>query len=92
VLFGEDLGLVLEVATSDAPLVLAAYKAAGVSCVRLGATLQGDNVTVMRGDAVLLDSSCAELRDVWEATVWPDFFRVLVLGPPPRVIGWKFPT
>ena len=68
VLFGEDLGLVLEVKSSDAKAVVALYKEAGVPCVELGNTLEEDHVTVVHGASVVLDGSCHELRDVWEAT------------------------
>ena len=45
-LFGEDLGLALEVAKADESEVLALYAASGVPCVKLGSTLAGDSVTL----------------------------------------------
>ena len=70
-LFAEELGLVLEVALSDVPAVRAAYHAAGVPCIQLGAVASHGRCVIRVGDAKstpCIDAPCAALRDVWEET------------------------
>lgn len=70
-MFAEELGLVLEVAEEHEAAVAAAYAAAGVPLLRLGASTADGGVAMRLGslDAPpLLTAPMTELRDVWEET------------------------
>lgn len=68
-LFAEEVGMVLEVATGKSASVLSALSAAGVSSYNIGRSLEKKEVSVRVGGAVALPTqSMAVLRDVWEST------------------------
>lgn len=71
VLFAEELGLVLEVASNNVDIVLERYHNLDVECYVVGQTGQvGEEAQVsikVDGD-VVLQEKMADLRDIWEAT------------------------
>lgn len=70
ILFNEEAGLIVEVATSDTAGVIDAYTKQGVPCVEIGSTAaSGDSIRIAVGDsAPCFDDKMTSLRDVWEAT------------------------
>merc|ERR1712232_723512 len=68
-LFHEELGLVIEVASSNVQQVVSAYTEAGVSCVRIGAPCPLDKVTIVgKSGEVEFEATMTDLRDTWEST------------------------
>jgi phosphoribosylformylglycinamidine synthase len=69
VLFNEEAGLVMEVATSDVESILKMYSDAGVSVCEIGTVSEGDSVSIAVGSApACVNDKMTVLRDVWEAT------------------------
>jgi phosphoribosylformylglycinamidine synthase len=67
-LFNEELGAVLQVRSADRHDVVAAFEAAGLRCVAVGAPGVGDRIVVTREGAVLLDESRIDLHRAWSRT------------------------
>ena len=70
-LFGEELGIVLEVLAENVDTVCQAYTDAGLNCNKIGHTTipgQGGVIKVSVDDVVVLEDKMITLRDVWEAT------------------------
>ena len=71
VLFGEELGIVLEVLDENVNTVCHAYTEAGLNCNKIGRTTipgQDGIIKVSVDDIVVLEEKMITLRDVWEAT------------------------
>lgn len=69
VLFNEEAGLVLEVATGDVAAVMKAYQEAGVPIMEIGTVSPGDSIKIGVGSALpCIENKMTVLRDVWEAT------------------------
>ncbi len=68
VLFSEELGLVLEVATENLESLLARFRQAGLPCELIGQTHEDPGIRVTRNGKVLLDDDMTRLRDIWEET------------------------
>merc|ERR1712048_737413 len=59
----------LEVAGADVDKIMAAYQAAGVSCVRIGTPCASDTVTIIGKSGVCeFEARMTELRDMWESS------------------------
>jgi phosphoribosylformylglycinamidine synthase len=67
-LFSEELGLVLEVAESDAARATEAFRRASVPCVSIGRTTSDTTVRVGCSGEVVLNADVRDLRDLWEST------------------------
>ncbi|CAB4001700.1 phosphoribosylformylglycinamidine synthase-like, partial [Paramuricea clavata] len=70
-LFGEELGIVLEVLDENVNTVCQAYTEAGLICNKIGYTgIPGQEgiIKVSVNDGVVLKDKMTSLRDVWEAT------------------------
>jgi phosphoribosylformylglycinamidine synthase len=67
-LFNEELGAVLQVRSANRHDVVAAFEAAGLRCVAVGAPGVGDRIVVTREGAVLLDESRVDLHRAWSRT------------------------
>jgi phosphoribosylformylglycinamidine synthase len=67
-LFNEELGAVLQVRCADRHDVVAAFEAAGLRCVAVGAPGVGDHIVVTREGVVLLDESRVDLHRAWSRT------------------------
>lgn len=67
-LFNEELGLVFEVHNSALNAVLNEFKSQSVPVQVLGSTTVEKHVSITAGNAVVLQDSMVELRDIWEAT------------------------
>ena len=69
VLFNEEAGIVVEVASADVEGVMAAYKKANVPVCEIGSVAAGDSIKIAVGtDSPVIDSKMTALRDTWEAT------------------------
>jgi phosphoribosylformylglycinamidine synthase len=69
VLFNEEAGFVIEVATVDAAKVASAFTSASVPIAEIGWASSGDSIKISVGDsAPIIDEKMTALRDVWEAT------------------------
>ena len=71
ILFAEELGLVVEVAKSDAKLVLQEYSNCNVAANVIGrpdGVGSDASIVVSVGDVVVLNEKMVDLRDIWEAT------------------------
>lgn len=69
ILFNEEAGLVIEVASSAVDKVVETYKKVGVPCVEIGSVSAGDSVKIAVGSgSPCIDEKMTVLRDVWEAT------------------------
>ena len=68
VLFAEELGLVLEVASGDLDRVLAAFRAADVPAAAIGRGRDDHEVRIEVGGREVLRADLRDLRDTWEAT------------------------
>uniref|UniRef100_A0A7S0AXS3 Phosphoribosylformylglycinamidine synthase n=1 Tax=Pyrodinium bahamense TaxID=73915 RepID=A0A7S0AXS3_9DINO len=68
-LFHEELGLVIEVASGHVEAVTSAYRAAKVSCVRIGEPCGLDRVSIVgKTGHVEFEAKVTELRDMWESS------------------------
>ena len=68
-LFAEEVGMVLEVATGCSAAIVEALVKAGVSAAVIGRSLAHKDITIRVGDAIVLPTqSMTTLRDVWEST------------------------
>ncbi|HEX9885585.1 MAG TPA: phosphoribosylformylglycinamidine synthase [Longimicrobiales bacterium] len=68
VLFGEELGLVLEVEPDDEAEAMETFRRHDVPCVVLGGTAQGHGVRFAVDGTLVLEDDVRSLRDLWEAT------------------------
>eukprot|EP00590_Aulacoseira_subarctica_P005815 CAMPEP_0172434518 /NCGR_PEP_ID=MMETSP1064-20121228/70674_1 /TAXON_ID=202472 /ORGANISM="Aulacoseira subarctica , Strain CCAP 1002/5" /LENGTH=836 /DNA_ID=CAMNT_0013182747 /DNA_START=1359 /DNA_END=3869 /DNA_ORIENTATION=+ len=69
ILFSEEAGFVLEVATEHSESVQDRFRQAGVTCVHIGKALRsGDSIKISVGEVVCVDEKMTSLRDVWEST------------------------
>lgn len=69
VLFNEEAGLVMEVATSDVDRIVQAYSEAGVPVFDIGTVSGGDSIKITVGSSPpCINDKMTVLRDVWEAT------------------------
>ncbi|GKY95882.1 hypothetical protein MPSEU_000548800 [Mayamaea pseudoterrestris] len=69
VLFSEEAGFVMEVASSDLSMIMEAYADGGIPVYNIGTACAGDSIKVSLGDSnCVLDDKMTRLRDVWEAT------------------------
>ena len=71
VLFGEELGIVLEVLNENVNTVCEAYADVGLNCNKIGRTTTAGQEGVIKvsvDDVVVLEEKMITLRDVWEAT------------------------
>lgn len=69
-LFAEELGAVIQVKESEAARVSSTLEASGLAgaCHRLGALREDGRLIVRAGTSIVLDESCADLRDAWSET------------------------
>ena len=67
-LFGEELGLVMEVDEDDVASTLGLYRKAKVPCVVIGRTLAKPEIRMAVGGITVLEADMRVLRDTWEAT------------------------
>eukprot|EP01041_Mallomonas_annulata_P005255 gene5255-10511_t len=72
-LFGEELGLMMEVLPEHVTEVMNAFQQANVPCTIIGkvtspSSMADRRVTVKIDDKVVLEESMVELRDIWEST------------------------
>lgn len=69
ILFNEEAGIVIEVATDDVASVTEAFTKAGVPVADIGSVSAGDSVKfAVGGDEPCITGKMTEWRDVWEAT------------------------
>jgi phosphoribosylformylglycinamidine synthase len=69
VLFNEEAGLILEVATVDAEVISTEYSDAGIPVYNIGRPFAGNSIKIAAGDgSVYIEDKMTTLRDVWEAT------------------------
>jgi phosphoribosylformylglycinamidine synthase len=68
VLFSEELGLVLEVATADEELAMGVLDSAAVPCASIGKATREPSVRISCSGAEVLNEDVRELRDLWECT------------------------
>ena len=69
ILFNEEAGFVIEVATDDVRSVMDAYRKGNVPVCDIGSVTAGDSVKIAVGDnPPVIASAMTALRDVWEAT------------------------
>jgi len=68
VLFSEEPGLVMEVASEDLDGVLATFADADVPCLAIGRTLAEPTIRIRVGGVTVLEDDLRDLRDLWEAT------------------------
>ena len=68
ILFNEELGLVMEVASHRADRAVAMYQAANVPCYDIGHGTQGAGIHIRIGGESVLEADMRDLRDTWEAT------------------------
>ncbi|MFQ6371451.1 phosphoribosylformylglycinamidine synthase [Shewanella sp. YIC-542] len=69
-LFNEELGAVVQVAAADAAEVMAAYQAAGVSCVPVATLNDEDVLRIADGNRDVFSASRTELRTLWSETTY----------------------
>ena len=67
-LFNEELGAVVQVATTDRHAVVEMFEAAGVRCVAVGKPTADHRIRISRDGASLLDVDRVELHRAWSAT------------------------
>jgi phosphoribosylformylglycinamidine synthase len=70
VLFSEELGAVLQVRSADAPAVISAFTARGVTALSVGTPTSADTVRFRRAGRVVYERSRHELRALWSDTSW----------------------
>jgi phosphoribosylformylglycinamidine synthase len=69
ILYNEEAGFVMEVASSSVAKTLEAYSNAGVPCVEIGSASAGDSIKISVGaSAPCIENKMTVLRDLWEAT------------------------
>ena len=70
VLFGEELGLVIEVQPENVVSVMEVYQAYNIPCSVIGkVTMEEDaRIIVYMGDEIIIDEAMVDLRDIWEST------------------------
>jgi len=69
ILFNEEAGIVIEVATNDVAAVTETFTKAGVPVADIGSVSAGDSIMIaVGGDAPCISGKMTEWRDVWEAT------------------------
>ncbi len=67
-LFGEELGLVMEVDEEDVAPTLGLFRKADVPCTLIGRTLASPEIRMTVGGVTVLEADMRSLRDTWEAT------------------------
>lgn len=67
-LFGEDLGCVLEIHNDKLTQVQSIFQQMDINAVIIGTTTSEYNINVQINDKYVLQSTVAELRDLWEST------------------------
>jgi phosphoribosylformylglycinamidine synthase len=68
-LFNEEAGFVVEVASSNASYVLETYTKANIHAVDIGTVSKGDSITIaLDGQKPCVTGSMSSWRDIWEAT------------------------
>lgn len=67
-LFGEELGLVMEVDENDSDATLGLFRDADVPCMVIGRTLATPEIRIGVGGVRVLEADMRALRDTWEAT------------------------
>lgn len=68
VLFNEECGFVVEVASEVAADVIAQYAAEGVTAVDIGSVTSDGAIKISVGGSERLSGTCSALRDIWEET------------------------
>ena len=67
-LFSEELGAVLQMRAGDRHDVVAAFEAAGLRCIAIGAPVAGERILITRDGAAQLDESRIDLHRAWSRT------------------------
>ncbi|MBP7177398.1 MAG: phosphoribosylformylglycinamidine synthase [Moraxellaceae bacterium] len=67
-LFSEELGAVVQVAATDAAIVLESFSAAGVPAHKIGVLNAADTVLVRHNGTAVLDMPRSELQRIWSET------------------------
>ena len=67
-LFSEELGAVLQVRAADRHEVVAAFEAAGLRCIAIGAPVEGERILITRDGTAQLDESRIDLHRTWSRT------------------------
>ena len=67
-LFSEELGAVLQMRADDRHDVVAAFEAAGLRCIAIGAPVAGERILITRDGAAQLDESRIDLHRAWSRT------------------------
>ena len=67
-LFGEELGLVMQVEKDKEQHVLDAFALQGLVCFRIGEVTDGHEIRINVDGKTIISSTVSELRDVWEST------------------------
>ena len=68
ILFNEELGLVMEVASHRADRAVAMFQAANVPCYDIGHATSGTGIHIRIGGESVFEADMRDLRDTWEAT------------------------
>jgi phosphoribosylformylglycinamidine synthase len=69
ILFNEEAGFVIEVATSNVDSVIDAYTKANIHAVDIGTASFGDSITIsINGEDPCVSGTMTSWRDIWEAT------------------------
>lgn len=69
VLFNEEAGIVVEVATKDVEAVKNVYVEGGLPVFEIGSVTPGDSIKIsLGGESPLIEGKMTAFRDVWEAT------------------------
>ena len=87
VLFNEELGAVVQVrGGEDARLAQASFTLAGIPCYRIGTVTAGARLTIVSGEAALLDEARVDLHRAWSETT----FRLQQLRDHPECARQEF--
>jgi len=68
IMFSEEAGLVMEVETDNAALVISEFSKVAISCVDIGTTTVDKTIKIKVGGVSVLDKDTPSVRGVWEAT------------------------
>jgi phosphoribosylformylglycinamidine synthase len=68
VLFAEELGAVLQLATADVEPLLADARAAGIVAARIGSPVRSERIAIAVDGRLVIDESRVDLHRAWSAT------------------------
>jgi len=67
-LFNEELGAVIQIASTDRHDIVAAFEAGGLRCVAIGEPVRSHHIRIARDGVTLFDESRIELHRAWSRT------------------------